>query len=151
MRRAANRARTRHGDRRGLTGPPRNQTNQTRVSVWFVCLDNAHVRIRNVTPRLFAFWSKCARYRTYRNRTTILVDADREYEAGDILQASEKLWGAATHAVVAEMQRREIEANGHRKIKDFVKNLGVEIDDPLLFPLFKHGETLHVNFYHGFL
>ena len=80
-----------------------------------------------------------------------LVDADREYEAGDVLQASEKLWGAATHAVVAEMQRRDIEANGHRKIKDFVKNLGVEIDDPLLFPLYKHGETLHVNFYHGFL
>ena len=80
-----------------------------------------------------------------------LRDADREYDAGDILQASEKLWGAATHIVIAEMQKRELDANGHRKIKRFVKELGSEYEDPLLFPLFKHAETLHVNFYHGFL
>ena len=80
-----------------------------------------------------------------------LVDADREYEAGDILQASEKLWGAATHAVVAEMQKRDIDANGHRKIKSFVLRLESELEEPGLFSLFKHAETLHVNFYHGFL
>ena len=80
-----------------------------------------------------------------------LRDADREYESGDILQASEKLWGAATHIVVAEMQTRGIDPNGHRKIKRFVRELGEEFEDPLLFPLFKHAETLHVNFYHGFL
>lgn len=80
-----------------------------------------------------------------------LVDADRDYESGDILQASEKLWGAATHIVVAEMQERDVDANGHRKIKRFVRDLSIEFDDPLLFPLFKHAETLHVNFYHGFL
>ena len=79
-----------------------------------------------------------------------LIDADREYEAGDILQASEKLWGAATHAVVAEMQRRDLQANGHRKIKAFVRQLGEELEDPVLFALFKDAETLHVNFYHGF-
>ena len=80
-----------------------------------------------------------------------LVDADREYEAGDVLQASEKLWGAATHAVVAEMQKRDIDANGHRKIKSFVLRLEDELEEPGLFSLFKHAETLHVNFYHGFL
>ena len=42
-----------------------------------------------------------------------LLDADREYEAGDILQASEKLWAAASHVVIAEMQRRDLESNGH--------------------------------------
>ncbi len=80
-----------------------------------------------------------------------LADADREYESGDILQASEKLWGAATHVVVAEMQKRDIDANGHRKIKGFVRELGEELEDPALFSFFKHAETLHVNFYHGFL
>ncbi len=80
-----------------------------------------------------------------------LADADREYESGDILQASEKLWGAASHAVVAEMQARDIDANGHRKVKRFVQELSEELDDPLVYSLFKHAETLHVNFYHGFL
>ena len=80
-----------------------------------------------------------------------LRDADREYEAGDVLQASEKLWGAATHVVVAEMQKRDIDANGHRKIKRFVRELGDELEEPLLYSLFKHAETLHVNFYQGFL
>ena len=30
-----------------------------------------------------------------------LEAADREFEAGDILQGSEKMWGAASHAVMA--------------------------------------------------
>ena len=59
-----------------------------------------------------------------------LLDADREYEAGDILQASEKLWGAATHVVIAEMQRRDLEPNGHGKMKRFVRSLGDELDHP---------------------
>ena len=80
-----------------------------------------------------------------------LLDADREYEAGDILQASEKLWGAATHVVIAEMQRRDLEPNGHGKMKRFVKSLGDELDQPDLYALFKISETLHINFYHGFL
>ena len=80
-----------------------------------------------------------------------LTDADREYEAGDILQASEKLWGAATHVVIAEMQRRDLEPNGHGKMKRFVSNLGDELRQPDLYALFKIAETLHINFYHGFL
>ena len=42
-----------------------------------------------------------------------LNDADREFEAGDMLQASEKLWGAASHVVITEMQRREMKTSGH--------------------------------------
>ena len=80
-----------------------------------------------------------------------LLDADREYEAGDILQASEKLWGAATHVVIAEMQRRDLEPNGHGKMKRFVRSLGDELEQPDLYALFKISETLHINFYHGFL
>ncbi|MYA60765.1 MAG: hypothetical protein F4X40_09495 [Chloroflexi bacterium] len=80
-----------------------------------------------------------------------LSDADREYESGDILQASEKLWCAATHVVIAEMQRRGLEPNGHGKMKRFVSNLGDELNQPDLYALFKISETLHINFYHGFL
>ena len=36
-----------------------------------------------------------------------LEDADREFSAGDHLQASEKLWGAASHAVMAVAQQHD--------------------------------------------
>ena len=80
-----------------------------------------------------------------------LLDADREYEAGDILQASEKLWGAASHIVIAEMSQRRMTAKSHAVTKRFVRELGEETNRPELFPLFKAAESLHVNFYHGFL
>ena len=35
-----------------------------------------------------------------------LAAADHEFMAGDNLQASEKMWGAASHAVMAVAQQR---------------------------------------------
>ena len=81
----------------------------------------------------------------------LLVDADREYEAGDALQASEKLWGAASHVVTAEMHRRGIARNGHRATINAVRQFGEDYEDGALLPLFKVAEMLHANFYHGFL
>ena len=80
-----------------------------------------------------------------------LIDADREYEVGDVLQASEKLWGAASHAVTAEMHRRGMVPNGHRAAVDAVREFGKDYQDDALLPLFKVAEMLHANFYHGFL
>ena len=36
--------------------------------------------------------------------------SEQEFAAGDHLQASEKLWGAATHAAMAVAQRRGVAA-----------------------------------------
>ena len=80
-----------------------------------------------------------------------LSDADIEYDAGDIFQASEKLWGAATHVVIAEMQRRGIRANKHATMMQFVKNFAEDVDEPILFAWFKSAEALHSNFYHGWM
>ena len=80
-----------------------------------------------------------------------LADADREYEAGDALQASEKLWGAASHVVIAEMHRRGIKQGGHYSTLQTVKTIGEGVDDPELYLLFKVAEMLQANFYHGFL
>ena len=80
-----------------------------------------------------------------------LLDADREYEAGDALQASEKLWGAASHVVIAEMHRRGIKQGGHYTTVQTVKTIGEDAEDPELYLLFKVAEMLHANFYHGFL
>ncbi|MXX92659.1 MAG: hypothetical protein F4Y63_04295 [Chloroflexi bacterium] len=80
-----------------------------------------------------------------------LVDADRELEDGDVFQASEKLWGAASHVVIAEMHRREIKQSGHRAMVRSVGHFGEDFNDPVLRPLFSSAEILHANFYHGFL
>lgn len=80
-----------------------------------------------------------------------LRDADREYEAGDIFQASEKLWGAASHVAIAEMHRRGIRAQKHVATTQFVKRFADEVDEPILFSNFKAAEALHSNFYHGWM
>ena len=45
----------------------------------------------------------------------LLEQAEREYRAGDVLQASEKGWGAAAHAVkaIAEGRGWEHDRHGH--------------------------------------
>ena len=80
-----------------------------------------------------------------------LDDADIEYAAGDIFQASEKLWGAASHVAVAEMQRRGIRANKHASTTQFVKRFAIEVEEPTLYAWFKVAEALHSNFYHGWM
>ena len=58
--------------------------------------------------------------------------SDREFAAGDHLQASEKLWGAATHAVMAVAQQREWPYRSHRSLKNAVGCLASEAEDPAL-------------------
>lgn len=80
-----------------------------------------------------------------------LKDADREFEAGDHFQASEKLWGAASHMAIAEMHRRGIKQSGHKAMIDAVEQIAEELDDPLISEYFARAESLHANFYHGFM
>ena len=80
-----------------------------------------------------------------------LADADREYEAGDMLQASEKLWGAALHVVIAEMHRRGMKSSGHRAMILAVRQIAEEHGDAELRPGFAAARALHANFYHGFM
>ena len=80
-----------------------------------------------------------------------LIDADLEYEAGDVLQASEKLWGAASHVVIAEMQRRGIKSSGHRAMVLAVQEFSNALEDDSLSDMFSGARALHANFYHGFM
>ena len=80
-----------------------------------------------------------------------LADADNEYESGDILQASEKLWGAASHVVIAEMHRRGMKTSGHRAMALAVQEFSEDIEDPALSDMFAGARALHANFYHGFM
>ena len=76
-----------------------------------------------------------------------LVVSDREFAAGDILQGSEKLWGAATHAVMAAALQREWPCNSHRAMSNAVQRLAQETGDNQLPVQFSVAEKFHINFY----
>ena len=67
------------------------------------------------------------------------------------MQASEKLWGAAAHAVVAVAQTREWRHSKHRHLKIAVRRLANELGDAGLVSGFAAAERFHANFYHGFM
>ena len=78
-----------------------------------------------------------------------LEDSDREFEVGDDLQASEKLWGAASHALMFAMAGRGWPSGTHRALKMAAERLAQEQDDPLIAAYFTAAEKFHSNFYHG--
>ena len=77
-----------------------------------------------------------------------LIASDREFLDGDKLQASEKLWGAATHAVMAAAVQRNWPCRTHRELKLAVDRLADEFQDELLPGGFVAAEKFHKNFYH---
>ena len=80
-----------------------------------------------------------------------LVASDREFEAGDHLQASEKLWGAASHALIAVAQQRNLPHGSHRALKTAAQLLVDETGDMALLAGFLAAEKFHANFYHDFM
>ena len=80
-----------------------------------------------------------------------LYQSDREFNAGEILQGSEKLWGAASHAVMSVAQQRGWSLGSHRDLKDAISRLSEEYNDPALRAEFAVAEKFHANFYHGFM
>ena len=80
-----------------------------------------------------------------------LIASDREFAAGDILQGSEKLWGAAAHAVMAIAQRRGWRFGDHRALQAAADRLSDELREPLLSSDFGLAQKFHANFYHDFM
>ena len=77
-----------------------------------------------------------------------LEASDREFAAGDHLQASEKLWGAASHAVMAAAAQRDWTCRTHQALRAAVERLADEAGDETLAAEFVVAETFHKNFYH---
>ena len=77
-----------------------------------------------------------------------LAQSDAEFAEGDRLQASEKLWGAATHAVMAAAQQRGWRHGSHRALKEAVRRLSNDHDDIRIMLEFGFAEKFHSNFYH---
>ncbi len=80
-----------------------------------------------------------------------LEAADREFEAGDKLRGSEKMWGAVSHAVMAVSQQLGWPYGSHNAMRLAVRRLAEERDDPFISAAFGVAEKFHANFYHDFM
>ena len=69
----------------------------------------------------------------------------------DLLQASEKGWGAAAHKVKSVAEARGWSHGGHRELWRAVNSLVDETGDTEIRRLFGLAGVLHTNFYEGWL
>ena len=80
-----------------------------------------------------------------------LDDADGEFAAGDLLQASEKLWGAVSHALKAYCRQRGWRHAKYAHRRDAAQSLSAELNDPTIFANFKIAQSCHANFYNDWM
>ena len=76
-----------------------------------------------------------------------LNEAEKYLAAGDLQQASEKVWGAAAEAIKAYCQRRGWNHHGHNYLRDAVYYTAYALSRNELFPLFDSVNFMHANFY----
>ena len=79
----------------------------------------------------------------------MLEQAGRELAAGDVLQASEKGWGAAAHTVKAIAEPRGWRHERHGDLFGVARRISDEFDQPRIRELFGLASVLHRNFYEG--
>ena len=77
--------------------------------------------------------------------------AGRGFASGDKLQGSEKLWGAAAHAIMAVALQRGWPCGNHYSIKAAADRIAEESNDSSLVGNFLVAEQFHANFYHDFM
>ena len=75
----------------------------------------------------------------------------RSSSNGDLLQASEKGWGAASQIVKAVAEDRGWEHRGHWYLHRAVDSLVAETGDEEIQAQFSSANSLHINFYEGLL
>ncbi len=77
----------------------------------------------------------------------LLEESQIQLDLGDLIQASEKCWGAAAHAVKSIAQTRGWNHHRHDLLRDIVNQISDEWDSPALRVLFDSASILHQNFY----
>ena len=75
-----------------------------------------------------------------------LRQAQEEFAQGDRLQASEKGWGAAAHAVKAVAQHRGWQHDEHRYLFEAIDKIYSETGDREVLVLFQIASSLRTNF-----
>ena len=78
---------------------------------------------------------------------TFLDQSDKEFEANDILQGSEKLWGAVAHATIAIAKLRGWPTGSHRNMGRTADLLSEERNDKSFAAQFALAGVFHRSFY----
>jgi hypothetical protein len=81
----------------------------------------------------------------------LLQKGEQALAEGDLLQASEKFWGAAAHRVKALAAERGWEHSNQAALFRAVNQLASEKGDEELWRLFLIAGQLHTNFYENWL
>ena len=81
----------------------------------------------------------------------LLDPADHEMTAGDLLQSSEKLWGATSHALKALCESRGWKHSKYAHREQAIKRLAAEQEDESIRASFRIAEACHANFYNDWL
>ena len=82
---------------------------------------------------------------------TLIQQADDELAKGDLLQASEKGWGAAAHAMKGIARSRGWKHDTHAALFVIARRLADEVGQPEIRTLFQLASVTHKNFYEGWL
>ena len=86
-----------------------------------------------------------------RTALDFLVRSDQYFAADDRLQGSEKLWGAAAHAILALSRMRRWPLGSHSRIRENASRLSRELGESHLSTDFDSAERFHANFYHDYM
>ena len=78
-------------------------------------------------------------------------EAEEFYAKGDLVQSSEKYWGALTSLLNVIGEREKLPHYTHRDLRGIVEFLTKKMNDPEYSRLFSSAEALHANFYHNFM
>lgn len=77
----------------------------------------------------------------------LLAHAPALLEQGDRLQASEKIWGAVSHAISDIAAKRNWPNRDYADKEDIVRYISIEAGQPALVSLYGLARTFHVNFH----
>ena len=78
-----------------------------------------------------------------------LAQSDAEFDSGDDRQGAEKLYGAATQAIIAASKQRGWGYRSQRANKNANSRLAAEYNDRFLAAGFGLAERFHIHFHHG--
>ena len=73
------------------------------------------------------------------------------YKKGDLVKASEFLWGIVNNLTYALGLFDGLKLSKHQKIIDYLKMLAISMDDKAMTDEVQAVRILHANFYHDFL
>ena len=77
----------------------------------------------------------------------LIREAQEELDADDLIQASEKAWGAAAHAIKSVAEKWGWYHKGHYRLSAVVDFIAIERGRGDLIDLYQHPSLMHSNWY----